>query len=488
MPFYTLWVKFAESKVILHMERTNSAVIAPEEIQKQKDIIDAIRIRFEHLGVNKKAFVETYGCQQNVNDSELLTGMIEGMGYTMTEDKEQADLILYNTCAVREGAEMKVFGNLGALKHLKTKKPDVIIGVCGCMMQQEDIQKQIKSKYKHVSVVFGTHSLYRFPEILQKALLEETRVFDVVDGGAIAEGLPISRKEGPCAWVSIMYGCNNFCTYCIVPYVRGRERSRDKQIIISEIKQLAKEGYKEITLLGQNVNSYGNDLDEDIDFADLLYMVHDIEGIERIRFMTSHPKDISDKLIETMAKLPKVCKQLHLPVQAGNNEVLKSMNRRYTKENYLEKIQKIRTLMPDITLTTDIIVGFPTETNEQFKDTIDVLKKVRYDTIFSFIYSRRPGTPAAKMEFVTPEHDIKENFNELLKVQDVISKEINDSYVGKIEKVLVEGPSKTNPDTLTGRTEGGKIVNFEGDSALIGTIVNVKVTESRTWSLVGELI
>ncbi len=469
------------------MERTKSAVIAPEEIQKQKDIIQKICTTFEHLGVSKKAFVETYGCQQNVNDSELLIGMIEQMGYAMTEDKEGADLILYNTCAVREGAEMKVFGNLGALKHLKTKKPDIIIGVCGCMMQQEDIQKQIKSKYKHVSVVFGTHSLYRFPEIMHKAIMEETRVFDVVDGGAIAEGLPISRKDGPCAWVSVMYGCNNFCTYCIVPYVRGRERSRDKQVILDEIKALAKEGYKEITLLGQNVNSYGNDLDESIDFADLLRMVHQIDGIERIRFMTSHPKDISDKLINTMAELPKVCKQLHLPIQAGNNDVLKSMNRRYTKEDYLAKIQKIRSLMPNIVLTTDIIVGFPTETNEQFKDTIDVLKKVRYDTIFSFIYSRRPGTPAAKMEFVADEADIKVNFNELLNVQDVISKEINDSYVGTIQQVLVEGPSKTNANTLTGRTEGGKIVNFAGDGLLVGKIANVKITESRTWSLLGEI-
>ena len=470
------------------MERTKSAAIPQQEIQKQKDIIQKIRTTFEHLGVSKKAFVETHGCQQNVNDSELLIGMIEQMGYTMTEDKEEADLILYNTCAVREGAEMKVFGNLGALKHLKTKKPDIIIGVCGCMMQQEDIQKQIKSKYKHVSVVFGTHSLYRFPEIMHKAIMEETRVFDVVDGGAIAEGLPISRKEGPCAWVSIMYGCNNFCTYCIVPYVRGRERSRDKEVILREIKQLARDGYKEITLLGQNVNSYGNDLDEEIDFADLLTMVHNIDGIERIRFMTSHPKDISDKLIETMAKLPKVCKQLHLPIQAGNNDVLKSMNRNYTKENYLEKIQKIRSLMPDITLTTDIIVGFPTETNKQFIDTIDVLKKVRYDTIFSFIYSRRPGTPAAKMEFVCSEKDIKSNFNELLAIQDVISKEINDSYVGTTQKVLVEGPSKTNPDTLTGRTEGGKIVNFLGNIELTGKIIDVRITDSRTWSLLGEVL
>ena len=468
------------------MNRTQSPAVPQEEIIRQKNIIKSIKAA---IGTGcKKAFVETYGCQQNVNDSELLCGMLSDMGYTMTNSKEDADLILYNTCAVRENAELKVFGNLGALKHLKAKKEDLIVCVCGCMMQQKDIQEQIKKKYKHVSLVFGTHSLWRFPELLSTVLFDSKRVFDIREDGVIAEELPIQRQEGPCAWVSIMYGCNNFCTYCIVPYVRGRERSRDKDIIIGEIKALAKEGYKEITLLGQNVNSYGNDLEEDIDFADLLEMVHQIEGIERIRFMTSHPKDISDKLIDTMARLPKVCKQLHLPVQAGNNEVLRIMNRRYTKEAYLEKIKKIKEKMPGITLTSDIIVGFPGETNEQFEDTLDVLEKVRYDTIFSFIYSRRPGTPAAKMEDVISADDKKNNFNRLLKVQDRISKEINDSYVGKIERVLVEGPSKTNPDTLAGRTEGGKIVNFTGDESLTGKFADLKITESRTWSLVGELI
>ena len=356
------------------------------------------------------------------------------------------------------------------------------------MMQQKDIQDQIKRKYKHVSLVFGTHSLYRFPSLLSGVLFGDKRVFDISEDGVIAEELPIHRQEGPCAWVSVMYGCNNFCTYCIVPYVRGRERSRDKDVILKEIKSLADEGYKEITLLGQNVNSYGNDLDEDIDFADLLTMVHEIDGIERIRFMTSHPKDISDKLIDTMAALPKVCKQLHLPVQAGNNEVLRTMNRRYTKEDYLKKIEKIKSKMPSITLTSDIIVGFPGETNEQFLDTLDVLEKVRYDTIFSFIYSRRPGTPAAKMSDVVTSEDKKNNFNALLKVQDRISKEINDSYVDTVQRVLVEGVSKTNPDTLSGRTEGGKIVNFVASKSAIGTFVDVKITESRTWSLVGEQI
>ena len=470
------------------MNKTTRPAVSKEEINRQKNIIQSINAAFSAQNKIRKAFVETYGCQQNVNDSEVICGMLVEMGYTMTDSREDADLILYNTCAVRENAELKVFGNLGALKHLKAKKEDLIICVCGCMMQQNDIQDQIKRKYKHVSLVFGTHSLYRFPSLLSTVLFDDKRVFDISEDGVIAEELPIHRQEGPCAWVSVMYGCNNFCTYCIVPYVRGRERSRDKNIILEEIQSLASEGYKEITLLGQNVNSYGNDLEEDIDFADLLTMVHEVEGIERIRFMTSHPKDISDKLIDTMAKLPKVCKQLHLPVQAGNDEVLRVMNRRYTKESYLEKIAKIKEKMPGITLTSDIIVGFPGETNEQFLDTLDVLEKVRYDTIFSFIYSKRPGTPAAKMEDVISPADKKNNFNKLLEVQDRISKEINDSYVGKTEKVLVEGRSKTNPETLAGRTEGGKIVNFVADESVIGTFVDLKITESRTWSLVGEMI
>ena len=470
------------------MSKKQVPAVSQEEILRQKNIIKSINAALMSDGKVRKAFVETYGCQQNVNDSELICGMLIDMGYVMTDSKEDADLILYNTCAVRENAELKVFGNLGALKHLKSKKDDLVICVCGCMMQQKDIQDQIKRKYKHVSLVFGTHSLYRFPSLLSGVLFGDKRVFDISEDGVIAEELPIHRQEGPCAWVSVMYGCNNFCTYCIVPYVRGRERSRDKDVILKEIKSLADEGYKEITLLGQNVNSYGNDLDEDIDFADLLTMVHEIDGIERIRFMTSHPKDISDKLIDTMAALPKVCKQLHLPVQAGNNEVLRTMNRRYTKEDYLKKIEKIKSKMPSITLTSDIIVGFPGETNEQFLDTLDVLEKVRYDTIFSFIYSRRPGTPAAKMSDVVTSEDKKNNFNALLKVQDRISKEINDSYVGTVQRVLVEGVSKTNPDTLSGRTEGGKIVNFVASKSVIGTFVDVKITESRTWSLIGEQI
>ncbi len=464
------------------MKRT----VPVEEIQRQKKIMETVA-EFNN-GKALKAFVETYGCQQNVSDSETIMGMLSSMGYTMTDNKEEADFIIYNTCAVRENAELKVYGNLGALKHIKKRKPHVILGVCGCMMQQESVKEEIRKKYKHIDIVFGTHSLYRFPQILSSCIFEEKRVFDVEDSeGVIAESLPVMKAEGPCAWVSVMYGCNNFCSYCIVPYVRGRERSRDKEDILSEVKKCVENGAKEITLLGQNVNSYGNDLEEDIDFADLLTMVCTVEGLERVRFMTSHPKDISDKLIDTMAREDKICKQLHLPIQAGNNEVLKTMNRRYTRESYMEKINKIKEKMPGIALTTDIIVGFPGETTEQFNDTLKVLEDVRYDTIFSFIYSRRPGTPAAKMEDVITPEEKKRNFDRLLEVQDRISKEKNMEFQGKTVKVLVEGISKNNKDALMGRTEGGKTVNFQGDLSLIGKFADVEITDVKTWSLTGKV-
>ncbi len=461
--------------------------VSPEEVSRQKEIMQCVRNL--NSGKDKKAFIETYGCQQNVSDSEIIAGMLVNMGYTITKDKEEASFIIYNTCAVRENAELKVYGNLGALKHLKAKKDDLIIAVCGCMMQQESVKNEIKKRYKHIDIVFGTHSLYRFPEILLAVYTKGERVFDVVDTpGSIAEDFPTERAEGPCAWVSVMYGCNNFCSYCIVPYVRGRERSRKKENILAEIKHLAQNGIKEITLLGQNVNSYGKDLDDGVDFADLLEQVCTIEGIERVRFMTSHPKDISDKLIDTMARNKKICKQLHLPFQAGNNRVLEQMNRKYTKESYLEKIEKIKEKMPDITLTTDIIVGFPGETNEEFKDTIDVLKKVRYDSIFSFIYSKRPGTPAAKMDDVLSPEEKKKNFDKMLKVQDAISREKNVALKNTVVEVLVEGKSKNNDDFLAGRTEGGKTVNFRGEISLVGKIIPIKITEAKTWSLTGEIV
>ncbi len=469
------------------MSNREERYVSKEEISHQREVMSYVRGLNE--GKQKKAFIETYGCQQNVSDSEKIAGMLCDMGYSITNDKNEADFIIYNTCAVRENAELKVYGNLGALKHLKAKKEGLIIAVCGCMMQQESVKEQIKKKYKHVDIVFGTHSLYRFPEILAKVYTDSSRVFDVVDiDGQIAEDLPVKREQSPCAWVSIMYGCNNFCSYCIVPYVRGRERSRKKENILEEVRLLSQNGTKEITLLGQNVNSYGNDLEENIDFADLLEMVCEVDGIERVRFMTSHPKDISDKLIDTMARNPKICKQLHLPFQAGNDRVLKTMNRKYTKAEYLDKIRKIKEKMPHITLTTDIIVGFPGETNEEFLDTMDVLEKVRYDSIFSFIYSKRPGTPASKMEDVITPEEKKQNFDKMLVLQDAISKEKNLELEGMVLDVLVEGESKNNPEYLAGKTEGGKTVNFKADKNVIGKIIPIKIVEAKTWSLTGEIV
>jgi len=474
------------------MSKRENVVLSEEEVQAQKEFVRLVKdinnAQYKESGTVKKAFVETYGCQQNVSDSEIISGFLCDMGYEMTSEKEEADIIIYNTCAVRENAELKVFGNLGALKHLKTKNENIIIGVCGCMIQQKENAERIRKKYKHVDLVFGTHSLYRFPEMLYEIVEEKGRVISVVDSdGRLAEGFLPNRAEGPSAWVSVMYGCNNFCSYCIVPYVRGRERSREKEDILKEIKSLADEGYREVTLLGQNVNSYGKDLEYECDFAQLLEEVCKIEGIERIRFMTSHPKDISDHLIDVIEKNKKICRQLHLPVQAGSDRILKLMNRKYTKADYLAKIEKIKEKIPEITLTSDIIVGFPTETKEDFEDTVDVLKKVRYDSIFSFIYSKRNGTPAAIMQDPVTDAEKKENFNRLLEVQDEISFEKNKAMEGREYEILVTGESKTDPDIMTGRTDGGKIVNFKGDMSLKGKFVTVKITDAKTWSLYGEL-
>ena len=458
------------------------------EMEKQRDFIQ--KIRMENTLANRRplAFVETYGCAQNENDSEHLKGMLSDMGYGFCDNAEEADLVLYNTCAVRENAELRVFGNLGALKHLKRKKPSMIIGVCGCMIQQEHIAEQIKKKYKHVDLVFGTHVVYRFPQLLNE-VLADGRVIDIEDSeGRIFEGVTSVRDGLPLAKIPIMYGCNNFCTYCIVPYVRGRERSRSLKNILNEVREVAEQGYKEVMLLGQNVNSYGKDLEDGLNFAQLLSEVCKIDGIERIRFMTSHPKDISDELIEVMASEPKICKQLHLPIQCGSDRILKKMNRSYTREKYLEIVRKVRGKMPDIVLTSDVIVGFPGETNEDFEETMSVLEQVEYDMIFSFIYSKRKGTPAAEMEDCLTDAEKHSNFDRMVAFQNEISKRKNDAYFGRCEKILVEGPSKTNPEFLCGRTDGGKIVNFRGDGALVGKIVDVKITEVKTWSLIGELL
>lgn len=467
--------------------------IETAEIERQKEYIKRLKSYTESFKLKNNraplANTETYGCQQNENDTERIRGILKEAGYEFCESAEDADLVIYNTCAVRENAEQKVFGRIGILKHIKEQKPEMIICLCGCMVQQEHITKKIRSLHNHIDLIFGTHTLYKLPEMLYSVIKEKKKLTEIPSlDGAIAEDMPILRDTKEKAWVSVMYGCNNFCSYCIVPYVRGRERSRTPGAILKEIKELVSDGCSEICLLGQNVNSYGKDLDEDIDFSDLLRMVNDIEGVERIRFMTSHPKDFGDKLIDAMAECSKVCRQLHLPFQAGSDKILSDMNRKYTKEEYLEKIEKVKKRIPGISLSTDVIVGFPTETNEDFLETLDVLKKVEFDNIFSFIYSRREGTPAAKLDFVLTDEEIHNNFNRLLDVQNEISLKKNKEYLGRVELILVDGVSKNNPEMLTGRTESLKAVNFKGDKSLTGKYVNVKITEAHTWSLNGEIV
>ncbi len=469
------------------MSKRAKVVVSPEKIKKQSDIIEELKIY--NRGKNKKYMITTYGCQMNEHDSETLSGMLENMGYSITTNKEEANLIIYNTCCVRENAELKVYGNIGALKALKKKNEDLIIAVCGCMMQQPQVVKEIKRKYRHVDLVFGTHNLYRFPELLSRSMETEGMFIEVWDEETgIVEGLPANRKYDLKGFINIMYGCNNFCTYCIVPYTRGRERSREVADIIREATDLANNGTKEITLLGQNVNSYGKTLEHPIDFADLLRALNKIDGIERIRFMTSHPKYLSERLIDAIAECDKVCEHFHLPFQSGSNQILKAMNRKYTKENYLSIVKKLKDRIPNIGLTTDIIVGFPGETEEDFQDTLDIIEEARYDSAYTFLYSIREGTPAAKMENQIDEKVKQERFNRLLDKVNEISAEINQSYLNKVVEVLVEGPSKTDSNKLMGRTRQNKLVNFSGDESLIGKLVNVRIVECRTFSLNGEVI
>ena len=437
-----------------------------------------------------RCYVETLGCQQNENDSQRIRGMLHAMGCNDSSDPKEADVIVFNTCAVRENAEKKMFGKLGTLKPFKTEHPEVILVVCGCMTQQEHIAKRINDTYRHVDILMGTHNIYRLPEYIRDVLAHRTNIREIEEtDGYIVEGMPIAREQGAAsAWVSIMYGCNNFCSYCIVPYVRGRERSRDVEEIIAECESLVASGVKEITLLGQNVNSYGNDREELPDFATLLERVSAIPGLFRLRFMSSHPKDISDRVLDVMAKCPNICKSLHLPVQSGSDKVLADMNRHYTREDYLGIIHRARERMPDITFTTDIIVGFPTETHEDFEDTVSLLELVRYDMIFSFIYSKREGTPAAKLPSVLTKAEIQKNFERMLKVQERISEENSRALLGTRQTVLVEGVSKNNPDRLSARTESNKLVNFPGDQALIGTTVELLITDAGAWYLTGETI
>ena len=458
--------------------------ISKEEILRQKEIIN--KIREENGGKEKFAVVTTLGCVQNENDSEHIKGMLCDMGYTIINDVKKADIVLFNTCAVRENAEKKVYGYIGALKPEKDKRPDMIIGMCGCMMQQPHVVERIKSTYKHVDMVFGTHSIHRFPQILYSAMRKRT--FDIEDvDGYIAEDNTMKRTSNVIASVSVMYGCNNFCSYCIVPYVRGRERSRKHTDILAEVEGLAAQGYKEISLVGQNVNSYGKDCGE-IDFADLLNLVSEVNGIERIRFVSAHPKDATEKLLHTIADNPKICNQIHLPFQSGSSKVLKDMNRHYTKEQYLDLIKRVKEIIPDVAISADIIVGFPTETNEDFEETLDVVKQVGFDMLFTFIYSKRKGTPAAEMDFVLTEDEIKANFERLLQTHAEILHDRNMKYQDKTIKVLVEGASRTNSEVLTGRTESGKIVNFTGSKNDIGKIIDVKITRAATFALTGEAI
>jgi tRNA-2-methylthio-N6-dimethylallyladenosine synthase len=415
--------------------------------------------------------------------------MLEYMGYRRTDRLEECDLVLFNTCCVRENAEFKVYGHLGSLKPLKARRPEMVIAVCGCMVQQEEVVGHILNKYGHVDLIFGTHNLHRFPELLYKTFSSDSTVTDISScDGYIAEGLPIRREHGVKAWLTVMYGCNNFCSYCIVPYVRGRERSRRMPDILDEARLLARQGYREITLLGQNVNSYGLDRNDGSSFAALLRRLEKIEGLERIRFMTSHPKDLSDELIYAMRDCGKVCEHLHLPVQAGSSRILKEMNRKYTREHYFDLVDRIREQVPGISITTDIIVGFPGETEEDFEQTIDLVEKVGFDYAYTFIYSKRTGTPAAQNAEQVSEQVKKKRFDELLKIQNRISAEINGRLEGSVTEILVEGHSKNNIGMMTGRTRTNKIVNFKGSSDLTGKLVSVKIVRAGTWSLDGALL
>ena len=464
---------------------TKTTVISQEQVSDQLLFCDKISALWVAEGRTPRAYVETYGCQQNEADSERIRGMLAQSGYVIANEAENADVVVMNTCAIREHAEQRVFGNLGALTHTKRRHPAQKIFLCGCMAGQEVVVNRIKHSYPHVDGVFSTHHLWQFPEILYRVLTGKKRVFFVEDEpGSIAEGLPQLRDQSLKAWVSIMYGCNNFCTYCIVPYVRGRERSRKMEDILAECRQVIANGAKEITLLGQNVNSYGKDLEEKIDFADLLTEIAKIPGQFLIRFMTSHPRDASKKLFDTMANEPKIAKQLHLPFQSGSSRILKAMNRHYDREHYLELVNYAKSVMPNLVLTSDVIVGFPGETEEDFKETLSLISEVHYDSLFTFIFSPRPGTPAAFMEDPTPKEEKNRRFDELCALQNSISESIHTGYIGKTMRCLVDGKDK---DLLTARTEGGRLVRFKGNESLIGTFTDIIITGATTWSLTGTL-
>ncbi|MDD6502077.1 MAG: tRNA (N6-isopentenyl adenosine(37)-C2)-methylthiotransferase MiaB [Oscillospiraceae bacterium] len=460
----------------------------PADISRQLEICRQIEALHAREDRKPLAMVDTYGCQQNEADSERLRGYLDNMGYGFTDDETRADLVVVNTCAIREHAEMRVLGNVGQLTHTKAKNPDQIIAVCGCMVQQPHMAEKLKKSYPIVDLVFGPHELWRFPELLLEQMTKKKRIFAVDDTpGVVYEGIPHRRDSQVKAWLSIMYGCNNFCSYCVVPYVRGRERSRRPEEIIAEARQLVADGYKEITLLGQNVNSYGKDLDDPMDFADLIRAINAIPGDFVIRFMTSHPKDATEKLFRTMAECEKCAHQLHLPVQAGNDRVLKAMNRHYDRAKYLEKVALARQYMPDLVLTTDIIVGFPGETDEEFEDTLSLVAEVGYDSMFTFIFSPRKGTPAYDMPDPYTRQQKQVRFDRLLELANTISAEKHKAYEGRTLRVLIDGTSDSQGYNLSARTDGGRLVHLQGDPSLIGRFTEVKITGSNTWALYGEL-
>ena len=474
---------------MMHRENFRDPYIPDTEPERQYYFIEKARgllqKKAQEAGRPLTFCVVTFGCQMNARDSEKLRGILEEIGYVKA-DSEEADFVIYNTCTVRENANLRVYGRLGYLHSLKKKNPHMMIGLCGCMMQEPQVVEKLKKSYGLVDLVFGTHTIYKLAELTALALESDTMVVDIwKDTDKIVEDLPVDRKYSFKSGVNIMFGCNNFCSYCIVPYVRGRERSRRPEEILKEIRRLAEDGVKEVMLLGQNVNSYGKNLPEPMSFAELLREVSEIPGIQRIRFMTSHPKDLSEELIRAMAELPKVCPHLHLPLQSGSTEILKKMNRRYTKDQYLDLVARIRRAVPDISLTTDIIVGFPGETEEDFQETMDVVEKVRFDSAFTFLYSQRTGTPAASMENQIPEAVMKDRFDRLLKKVQEIARERCARFEGQTAEVLVENINEQDPALVTGRMSNNLLVHFPGTSSLIGEIVSVRLDACRGFYYLG---
>ena len=465
-------------------------ITVAEQLSRQllfsADVSELLKAKMK--GKTPVAFVRTYGCQQNVADGEKIKGMLSEMGFDFAEFQEEADFIIFNTCAIRKHAEDRIFGNVGALKNLKQRKPGLIIAVCGCMMEQEQVAERIRKTFPFVNIVFGTHVLHRLPEMLFTVLNDSKRVLmRGEDAKKIYEGLPVRRDGKTKAWVTVMYGCDNFCSYCIVPYVRGREKSRNPDAIFNEFKTLVEEDYKEITLLGQNVNSYGKGLPENVNFPELLRRLDSIDGDYRIRFMTSHPKDATEELYDTIAQSRHIPHFIHLPVQAGNDRVLKEMNRGYDRESYLSKVNYAKSVMPDISITSDIIVGFPSETYEEFSETLSLIKEVEYTALFTFIFSSRDGTKASNMEDIVPHEEKTKWFAQLLKAQEEVSVNLCKNKIGKTERVLVDERNTKN-DMLTGRSDGNIVVEFPGEDALIGEFVNVRITKARSWILCGEKI